>query len=193
MAEGLVGPLTSLVLVDRDGARQSGLPVTRKIDLPAPAASSPRLTGVALGHTCDGECMMMMRRETPIPTGLSRMVNLVSHAASQWLERTPISRCPSSPWPQIPADLWDAVGPKLVDGDLSGLPPDLADQIQRLAARATLKRVARILGLSPVVLLLGILARRDATGSQAAERVALRIFAPLNDDVVARTLATLPT
>jgi hypothetical protein len=39
-AEGLVTHLTSLVLVDEEGTRQEGIPVTRKVPLPSPRTAS---------------------------------------------------------------------------------------------------------------------------------------------------------
>lgn len=48
--EGLVTHLTSLVLVDVDGKPQSGLPSTRKVALPSPAASVQAAIGGELMH-----------------------------------------------------------------------------------------------------------------------------------------------
>lgn len=42
-AEGLATHLTSLILVDEEGAAQQGLPATRKVALPTPAASPVRM------------------------------------------------------------------------------------------------------------------------------------------------------
>src|SRR5207244_2057711 len=62
--EGLVTHLTSLVLVDEDGAMQTGLPAMRKIALPTPRTSMPAFS-LGISHSAP---LSSRARSCPAPT-----------------------------------------------------------------------------------------------------------------------------
>lgn len=86
--------------------------------------------------------------------------------------------------PNMALGFWDTQGDALSSGDIAGLPEDLIEILEALASRTDLKLEAEQLGLSPMLLVVGLIARRDARRSRHAARVERRIFKALSSDEV---------
>jgi Vault protein inter-alpha-trypsin domain len=166
-SEGLVTHLTSLVLVDEAGAVQEGLPATRKV-----ALSSPRMMAQesALVVACQSgpELNQLAEREfcrmiAPKPS--SALVPPIAPDSSR-------------------ADLsilarridWDAAPQRLQAGDVSALDHEVALAIHSAAAMPEVVAFARQLGIDPVALVIGLVARSETLMNRSAARVAKAIF-----------------
>jgi hypothetical protein len=172
-AEGLVTHLTSLVLVDQAGTALEGVPATRKIALPAPAtALSSRLA-----------CMMPSCTSAQSESFDSYSVPFRrSDASPGWpldaYRRTTARALRSQakpPRPSFSID-WDAAPKRLQAGDLSSLDADMAKLIKEAAALDEVCALARSLGLDPVVLVVGLLARMQGASNRSAARIVKAIF-----------------
>jgi hypothetical protein len=160
-SEGLVTHLTSLVLVDEDGAVQEGIPATRKVALPL-----PRLMAVACQRGIEFDLLEDRAFSQPIAPEPSRAF------------LPPIAPEPSH------ADLsslaskidWDAAPQRLQVGDLSALDREVARAVRSAAAIAEVVAFARRLGLDPVALVVGLIARSESLISRSAARLAKAIF-----------------
>lgn len=71
---------------------------------------------------------------------------------------------------------WRAEVTRLIEGDLSGLPPVIADAIDRAAEQRVVQRAAESLGLSARKFVIGLLARAAAGGDRHAARIARQLF-----------------
>jgi hypothetical protein len=176
-AEGLVTHLTSLVLVDEAGVVMEGIPATRKVALAAPRVVSHQ-----------GGFMAESRFDlTRAPS--SRFDDLLADRAFP----SPMGLEPSQPdlsalGPKID---WNAAPRRLQAGDLSTLDPDVAQAIRAAAATAEVLTLARQFALDPIVLVLGLIARSEASKNRSAARLAKAIFGDLARtglDSAARTL-----
>jgi hypothetical protein len=156
-SEGLVTHLTSLVLIDEDGAVQEGIPATRKVALP-----SPRLMMHASALTV-----------AQFPPGVRACAPMLERACAPPL-------APESSH----ADLsilakkidWDAAPQRLQVGDISTLDREVARAIRSAAAITEVVAFARRLGLDPVALVVGLIARSESLISRSAARLAKAIF-----------------
>jgi hypothetical protein len=168
-AEGLVTHLTSLVLVGEAGVTLEGVPATRKIALPTPA------TALSLGLAC------MM------PYASAQRESVDSAGAPPWLpdasegrlyRRTTFRALRSRAKPSQPgfAIDWNTAPKQLQAGDLSSLDTDMAKLIRDAAVLDEVSALARSLGLDPVVLVIGLLARMQAASNRSAARIARTIF-----------------
>jgi hypothetical protein len=72
---------------------------------------------------------------------------------------------------------WRGEGQRLVEGNLIGLPTDVADAIDAAALIGVVKRAAKRLGVSARVLVIGLLARVVSGSDRHAERVYRAILA----------------
>ena len=206
-AEGLVTHLTSLILVDEDGTTTRGLPATRKVALPTPATwggSGIRLycTAISGGGGGRGDSTVAVERQHSIgrkryapsrtlgPEDARRRESALRAAASA----TPQSAPPSGPDAAIPAtakpfaDLsklaagidWAVHAEGLVKGELQSLDAALATLIAQAAGLALLRKAAKRLGLSPLALVIGLLARAAASRDRHASRVYRAILGHAN-------------
>lgn len=178
-AEQLVTHLTSLVMVDEDSQSQESLPATRKIALP-----TPRTAAAPLYRSRPSPPLMGMAQRPSSPAGapdraakapaefnrLRRLLQIISrHAAGR---------------PDRSVDLstvgrridWDDAPNRLLAGDLSTLDGERADLIREAASLPQAVALARSLKISPVVLILALLARGEATRNRSAARIATLIF-----------------
>ena len=71
---------------------------------------------------------------------------------------------------------WDQAPRRLQAGDLADLDPTVARAIRDLAARAEVIELAKTLGLDPLVLVIGLLARMQADRNRSAARIVRAIF-----------------
>ena len=71
---------------------------------------------------------------------------------------------------------WDAAPQRLQRGDLSAVEPGVASEIRRAAADPEVLAVARKLRLSPVALIVALLARAHAIASRSAARIARAVL-----------------
>ncbi|MGE3230754.1 MAG: hypothetical protein AB7J30_15085, partial [Hyphomicrobium sp.] len=214
VSEGLVTHLTSLILVDEEGAAQAGLPAMRKVALPSPATYVPRAGMVACmeyepaerrshsrtyTRSMDPAEAAPRRHAEASPAAASGLVarsrSIFSFGRSKSVEvrksadRDPPpsieeAEAPSSEASQAPrlTELprridWRTEGQRLVEGNLIGLPHDIADAIDAAALVGVVKRAAKRLGISARVLVIGLMARVVAGRDRHAERVYRAILA----------------
>ncbi|CAN0427234.1 unnamed protein product, partial [Phaeothamnion confervicola] len=79
---------------------------------------------------------------------------------------------------QLPRRIdWRDEGQRLVEGNLIGLPTDVADAIDAAALIGVVRRAAKRLGVSARVLVIGLLARVVSGSDRHAERVYRAILA----------------
>jgi hypothetical protein len=67
---------------------------------------------------------------------------------------------------------WRENGARLTEGNVIGLPPDVADIIDEVARARFVRRAAARMGLSARALVIGLLARAEAAHNRYADRVA---------------------
>jgi hypothetical protein len=166
-SESLVTHLTSLVLVDEEGAVQEGLPGTRKVALPAPRLMAQES---ALRVACLSSSQFDLLAERAF-----------SRAAAPKASRPFLPAV--APEPSL-ADLailagriaWDAAPQRLQMGDLSGLDREVARAIRSAAAMPEVIALARQFGLDPVALVVGLVARSESLISRSAARLAKAIL-----------------
>ncbi len=168
--EGLVTHLTSLVLVDREGATHEGLPQTIKIDLPSPRTASYRLA--ALRHRRSAS----RTRYQAAPRVLAQHRHLefsFSDAASSIPFGQPVGqdRLLSRVRDTAGRIDWDKHAIRLAGGDVSGLAAEMAAEIERLAAEDAIREGGRLLGMEPVRLVIALMAAEHDDLSRSADRV----------------------
>jgi len=179
--EGLVTHLTSLVLVDHDGAIQETIPAFRKIAIadavrPTQGAgafaprSAPRSASRPQRHA--PECAQM-----PEPPEWSRPFDLVEPAASS----TPAFRYDKKNLQELsgrPGILqiaeevdWDGDPERLLAADLNGQEGNTKLLLLQLMVREELGRVATEFGVDKVLLILAVLAEAVSSTSRSANRL----------------------
>ncbi len=155
LGEGLVTHLTSLVLTDTDGERQSGLPATRKITLPTPRAAAYHSPGAVHGP--------LKAYGPPPPDAIGHsMPTLYAPPASM-------------PEPDWPID-WDTMAPGLAQGNLQGLPLIIARAVREISEATDVKLAASTLGIDALELAIALLAHQASHMSRQAERVCRRLL-----------------
>jgi hypothetical protein len=188
--EGLVGHLTSLVLVDEAGAALVGLPASHKIPLPSPASlESPSF--------CAAESVRIFacvetRSETHLRPAASsidaapKRDGIGRRLLSMMQPRRPI------PAPESGTGLldmaraidWDLEAARLAAGDLTGLEPAVREWIEAMAARHSIQRCADEAGIEPVRIVVALLGRLVERDNRSAKRVADRVLRALPSDIV---------
>lgn len=196
--EGLVTHLTSLTLVDEEGGAQEGLPATRKIPLPpkvdfaaalacAPTARAvrARATGRPMQYLESVPKSVCVKKKSPRRSAMHDAVERSFDIARQRRAEPKLSPTPAAPEPDQAllrlAALrrridWHAEAARLAEGDLAGLPRDVASVIDHAADDESVIQRAAALGITPVRLLIGILALDKAEPDRAAKRVVRAIF-----------------
>ena len=163
--EGLVTHLTSLVLVDEQGARSHELPTMRKIAVATPATAGIR--------------NRMARK--PIPVEASR--TLPAPRAERRAEFRVQELYSAAPAPIEPPSIervarsidWSKYGPGLGNGVLDGIDPEAAHFIHEHAQRPEIREAAGLMETNPVFLVLLCLAGLSAPDSEDAECVRARL------------------
>lgn len=180
VAEGLAGPLTSLVLVDREGPVSAGLPSLRKVPLPDVAAclrpafhdAAPAfhdaVTASAPPPPLASRPGLRMRR----PSLFARM------SSHSWAPPSAAAPAEAAPPPHLP---WSRLAGALAAGDLGGLDHPTAQEVRRLAERPEVTAFAQAHGLDPLRLAIGLLARRDSARDRHAARLARRLLRGCGD------------
>lgn len=164
--EGIVSHLTSLVLVDEAGVTQEALPGQRPVPLPSPAVAASPMTFEASARRRSGRGSAIMtdedtiRRRSAFKAGFNEVKRLF----------TPRPRA---------ADLagkidWATHPDQLTTGDLSSLPEPVHKAVLAIAEKDDVKRAAMKLGLSPVLLIIALLAYRS--GDRAAARITRKLL-----------------
>lgn len=167
LREGLVSYLTSLVLVDETGATQEMLPAQRPVGLPAPALAESVMDFVELMAPAPA---MLRRRSQRVPTQLGH----------REMSRRLILKM-----------YWASEPERLLAGDLTQLASALQEEIRTMAQRDGIKEAAAELGLTPVQLVIALLAyQAGESGDRAAARIARRLFGSTGPERI-RALAAL--
>lgn len=206
--EGIVSHLTSLILVDHNGKRQSGLPAMRKIA--APRAATPRASKRSVRSTASRAPALRALYSAAPEVGVDRATSRqkFSHGRSKSVIIEPrrkraaiaASRPSNGKLDQLFARLlaphsgkidWANATKALEKGDLSGIPAVLAVKLEIAAHDPRLKAKADQLDMDPLVLAIGLLARLAASGDRAAERIARRIFKEKSKTVIEEMMAEL--
>ena len=174
-AEGLVTHLTSLILVDEAGAVQKGVPAMRKIRLPTPRSSMRRMASVGIEYM-------------PAHESLKHRKNLGSSkemlVPDSWEALRPSFQGSLSG--EVGIDLsgigfeidWDSAPKSLLGGDLRGLDPAVVRMIERAAKLPEVIAVAKKLKLSPVALVVGLIAIEMSASNRSAARIVRAIISP---------------
>jgi hypothetical protein len=199
-AEGIVCHLTSLVLVNEAGERHEGLPATRKVGLAAPrtapVASAQRFMSLL---DSDDDVRASSRRlcEAARAPVAERHAAALRAAAAQESRRR-VGRLQEEQ-SRRPVDLrrmadridWDADPEALRQGDLVGLLPDVAALIQWAAQLPAIVALAGKLGISPVALIVGLLARQARGHSRSSSRLARAVLGRASDAEIAAACGTI--
>lgn len=166
--EGLVSHLTSLVLVDEAGATQEMLPGQRPVGLPAPALAESMMDFSEL--LAPAPAMLMRRRSQRVSTKLDH-------------RETTRRLILKMDWASDPE--------RLLAGDLAQLAPALREEFKTMAQRDGMKAAAAELGLTPLQLVIALLAyQAGKSGDRAAARIARRLL-PNADAAQIRKLSAL--
>lgn len=206
-AEGLVTHLTSLIVVDEEGALQSGLPATRKVVLPAPAAAASMPAEYLREDAA-------MRRApvvgaSPMPTGgrpsfsFGRSAGRSAPVAKatkprsppvershdpRFSEQTPIGALIER-FVRKPADLsevrdqidWALHGSQLSTGDFSCLDSRLGALILKASESTAVRKAAKRVKLHQVQIVIGVIAWCVRDKDRHAARVARALLGGLGD------------
>jgi hypothetical protein len=197
VSEGLVGRFSSLVLVDQESDRQSGFPDTYKLANARPAAfARPRaaVEAPASRQTFEPDLAASPMAapppaaESPTQTAGARPrrgLPLPDLALPGWLRRPGERKSPvAAPepvgyrgpeWPRLDDAAWNTHLNALANCMLDKLPADLSASLGACAADGFVIRHAKSARLTPLALVIGLLATRQ-TSSRAAGRVARALF-----------------
>ncbi|WP_119388552.1 VIT domain-containing protein [Taklimakanibacter lacteus] len=175
--EGIVSHLTSLVLVDEAGATQETLPGQRPVALPLPAACSPAPMDI---FDAAPSSRRFARRASgalqPEGSVVKRLRKAVQNFTSQ-IRPPAIDSARQIDWASDPA--------RLIAGDLSQLPATVGEILLEMAQRDSVKRSAAMLGLTPLLLVIALLARQAGrAGNRAAARVAHRLLGQCDEVLI---------
>ena len=169
--EGLVSHLTSLVLVDEAGATQEDLPGQRPVALPLPASA---------------QYATMDFRAAPAPAPAS-MLRRARHGLAEAEPLYSLAALASGiDWASDPAPL--------IAGDITRLTAALQASIEALARRSSVRQLAQPFGLSPLKLVIALLAfQAGEAGDRAAARVAHRLFGRASPERIRKAAALVGT
>jgi hypothetical protein len=205
-AEGLVTHLTSLILVDEAGQVTEGIPATRKVALPTPRTAAAGVVAAAAPvrylrsidmaeESMERRLAMPRMAEAPARRNSMPEDESPSRPRRGLLERlTGLGKpAPVAPPSFGRADLsglarridWASAPKQLQAGDLSGLASDVAQAIRAAAATREAIDLAKAFGLTPVALIIGLVAHAAASGNRSAARIARAIFGGRADAEIA--------
>jgi len=175
-SEGLVTHLTSLVLVDEEGTRQEGIPVTRKVPLPCPRTASYASAPAAMLTPAHYAAPRAARAcHAPLSLG-----NVHFDADVRMMTET-FAEKPQSEQGWSLAEIalqiaWDRHARQLQRGDLSELAQSLAEGVRAAAAHPEVALLASRLGLEPIRLAIALIACALPVTSRSALRVVRAIL-----------------
>ena len=193
-AEGLVTHLTSLILIDEAATQEATVPATRKVALPTPrTAAMPVMAAAAmpLDAYMGAPPAAYSAAPSPSPFGGAPAAPRspgVANRLKSFLDdlwgtdnAAPAAAGKAEQGGFAGGGLahaidWDQAPDRLQAGDLGNLDPAIAQAIRDLAMRADVIALAGKLGLDPLALVIGLLARTQADRSRSAARVARAIF-----------------
>ena len=196
LAEGLVGHLTSLVLVDENGATTDDHAAHRKVALPTPrmAAIQPSFAMARSRRLAGGDAMdALIGSIDASPAPMAAPVPAVSSVGGAPMRMSP-----------VPTDLafavstvdWQLRPQRLIAGDLAVLAPDVATLVIAASKTTAIETAARRLGIDAIALVIGLMARSRAGHDRLAARVARAILksadAGLLDDLARRLHLAAP-
>ena len=203
-AEGLVTHLTSLVLVDEEGAVQQGLPATRKVLLSAPpVASSSAMYVRELAMLAERAVQIDARSAAPRPARSAAPPPSRSAAFSPPEGRgKTVGAAPGRS--SVMAGLFDMIAPRPIDlslirdvidwtldgsqlstGDLSCLDSRIGSLILRASEVVAVRKAARRAKLTQVQIVIGVLAWAVRDRDRHAARAARTLLAGLSDHHIA--------
>jgi hypothetical protein len=192
-AEGLVTHLTSLVLVDEEGAVHEGIPATRKIALPAPGgvmfsmaqpdacmippAPAPRMSGPGARPRSAPPRSAPPRSAPPrsAPPRSAPPRSAPHGLADSFVGGLFGSRPASRSLDSMTVD-WDVSPNRLLTGDLSALSPEDAALIEQAAALPEVVAFAQHMNISPAMLVVALVARAQSSASRSAARIAKTVL-----------------
>jgi hypothetical protein len=182
-SQGIVCHLTSLVLVDEEGAAQEGLPVQHKVPLMTPASAS-RARGGPMAGGAGMPAPMPASMAAPPRAAMGGAAIEFAHAAAPAgapAPKTPhrigaLARLFGIGAPDGLASLkgridWNALVAPLSAGDLTGLDAKLADVIGQAAKTADIRRLARLWDVAPILVCIGLLGWAERNGNRTAARI----------------------
>ncbi|MCL2716466.1 MAG: VWA domain-containing protein [Alphaproteobacteria bacterium] len=192
-AEGLVTPLTSLILVDEETTQDDAIPATRKIALPAPRTLSSlqelqdRLRDslscanrVRDAESSDAEALdAKPTRNSNKPSRTPRLENLpcVRAPKPKFLPNRKPSLSLIGQIRYIALRIrWEDVTDQLQNGDLAALASPDAKAIRALAGRQAMIDMAAKYAIDPVLLVIALMAFWSSESSAAAAATCRGIF-----------------
>jgi hypothetical protein len=198
-AEGLVTHLTSLILVDEQGATQESLPASRKVPLATPATQGhvmACLDDVFFDSTFNDLHAWPAGSAAPPPSSgeepMDRARSMGRMFAAGKRRRAASTDRPSLLRRLTGRDMlersgedlsriasrinWDFAPDRLQAGDLKGLAAAVREAIRKAAAKSDVIALARRLGLDPIVLVVALMAHAVAQQNRSARRLARAIL-----------------
>lgn len=165
IGEGLVTHLTSLVLVDEEGPRQEGLPVTRRVGLPTPrtamgvaySLAAPALAKRSYVPSMPVPCMQIPPPPPPPTEGIYDLAPPSSGMSGAEKEAQRDRQAKNLGLVACWID-WKKEGSALAACNLSGLQPALTASIRALADHKNVREIAAEWGVDPVRLAIALVA-----------------------------------
>jgi hypothetical protein len=181
VAHGLCTHLTSLVVVDEAGARQAGLPNTRKVPLSRPMESAPHAAVPAFRRANEergrgvseevGRGVSIDARQRSRIGGTRHLLD--NGDRSQISEVDELNAALTFVSGQIN---WLEDPDRLMKGEIDHLSTNLGVWIARLARHADVIKLADRVGKSPFIVVIGLLAREAGPDNRNAARIARAIL-----------------
>jgi hypothetical protein len=194
--EGLVTHLTSLVLVDEAGANQTGLPAMRKVALPTPRTSVLHALSMSVPRSYSAKGAVSRARLYSTDTGA---VSPTCPVEEQ--DAAPRKNIEPAPTPKIRNELhlatiaanirWSKLGDDAFTGNLARLDRAKRDKIDTAAGLPLVRKVSTELGITPVALVFGLMARFMAGRDRYAARLARALIGGVNSRVLVRVAELL--
>ncbi|MXP66152.1 hypothetical protein E0493_22755 [Roseomonas sp. M0104] len=186
-AEGIVGHLTSLVLVDAAGAAQEGIPAQRQLAGMTPATAALPMLEAAMD--LPPPVRALLRAAPPRPSRRTRPQPAGTPPTASMAPPNPEEAGPRSPV----GDLhrvgrvldWSADPEALRRGELAALPPVLQAAVRQASQFAAVLTLAQALGTPPEVIVLALIAGLEAGTNRGAQRFARAVLGKAEPAAVA--------
>jgi hypothetical protein len=165
---GLCTHLTSLLLIDEEGAAVDAVPELRKIPLALPAGVACRISDIE---------KHIAARHAPVDCkGLASAFADLSAIWEHAIESPMRSRPTAVPESNLASEIdWDRLANALLAGDLSGLTDAQRKAVLRLARSKSIIDLANAAGTNPVQIAIALLA--ETVQNRTAQRLARRTLA----------------